>query len=219
MTMAMTKKPALRKAEGKTAKAKKKTAKPAVAPKAHQPLAGKRAPSKPAKPAKAMRILKHAVSKTEKPVPVADETVVAEAEETAAAEAAKRGSMIPGLGRRKTTVARVRLVKNGKGFITVNGRKMEQYFTTYDLREDVRAPLKAVGQNDAVDISAIVRGGGIRGQAQAIRLGIARALIQLNPTFRTTLKKMGFLTRDPRKRERKKFGKKSARRSPQWSKR
>lgn len=149
----------------------------------------------------------------------ADDTVVEQAEEMSAGEAAKGGSFIPAIGRRKTSVARVRLIKNGKGTITVNGKKMESFFTTYDLREQVMAPLKTVGQETAVDVSAKVEGGGIRGQSDALRQGISRALIELNPTFRTALKKLGYLTRDSRKRERKKFGKKSARRSPQWSKR
>lgn len=156
------------------------------------------------------------VAKKEAP---ADTAVVAEAVEMSAAESAKGGSFIAAVGRRKTAVARVRLIKNGKGMITINGKKMEQYFSTYDLREQVASPLKAVGQEGAVDVSAKVTGGGILGQAQAIRLGISRALTELNPTFRTALKKLGYLTRDSRKRERKKFGHKSARRSPQWSKR
>lgn len=148
-----------------------------------------------------------------------DEVVVSEAEEMGASESAKGGSFIPSVGRRKTAVARVRLIKNGKGMITINGKKLEQYFSTFDLREQVASPLKAVGQDAAVDVSAKVSGGGILGQAQAIRQGISRALTELNPTFRTALKKLGFLTRDSRKRERKKFGHRSARRSPQWSKR
>jgi small subunit ribosomal protein S9 len=154
-----------------------------------------------------------------KAVKKADDTVVADAAEVSASEATKGGSFIPTVGRRKTAVARVRLIKNGKGTITVNGKKMEEYFSTYDLREQVASPMKTVGQEAAVDVSALVNGGGIRGQAQAVRHGIARALIELNPTFRTALKKLGYLTRDSRKRERKKFGHKSARRSPQWSKR
>jgi len=142
-----------------------------------------------------------------------------EAEEVKASKAAKGGSFIPTVGRRKTSVARVRLIKNGKGAITVNGKKYEEYFTTFDLREQVIAPLRVTGQETAVDVSAKVNGGGIRGQSDAIRHGISRALVELNPTFRKTLKKLGYLTRDPRKRERKKFGLKGARRSPQWSKR
>lgn len=146
-------------------------------------------------------------------------TIVLEADQQAAAKNAKGGSFIPSVGRRKTSIARVRLIKNGKGLITVNGKEFDKYFTTYDLRAQISNPMKAVGQDTAVDVSAKVVGGGIRGQAEAVRHGIARALIVLNPTFRKTLKKLGYLSRDPRQKERKKPGLKSARRAPQWSKR
>jgi len=142
-----------------------------------------------------------------------------EKEETSLSQAAKGGSFIPAVGRRKTAVARVRLIKNGKGEITINGKKFDKYFTTYDLREQIESPLKISGQETSVDVSVKVTGGGIRGQAEAVRHGLSRALIQLNPTFRKTLKKLGYLKRDARKRERKKFGLKGARRAPQWSKR
>jgi small subunit ribosomal protein S9 len=140
-------------------------------------------------------------------------------EEMAESKAAKGGSFIAAVGRRKRAVARVRLIKNGKGDITVNGKPMKDYFTTFEYREQIESPLKIAGQEGAVDVSAKVEGGGIRGQAEAVRHGLSRALVVLNPTFRAALKKLGYLTRDSRKRERKKFGKKSARRSPQWSKR
>ena len=146
-------------------------------------------------------------------------TLKLEAEQEAAAKTAKGGSFIPSVGRRKRAIARVRLIKNGKGVITVNGKPYDKVFTTYDLSTQIMAPLKAVGQDGAVDVSAKVVGGGMRGQAEAVRHGIARSLIELNPTFRKTLKKLGYLSRDPRKKERKKPGKKGARRSPQWSKR
>lgn len=140
-------------------------------------------------------------------------------EEAVGSVAAKGGSYLYAIGRRKTAIAKVRVIKNGKGTMTVNGRPAEQYFTTYELRGIIAAPLKIAGQETALDVSANVLGGGIRGQAEAVRLGISRALIELNPTFRKTLKKLGYLTRDPRAKERKKPGLKKARRAPQWSKR
>jgi len=129
------------------------------------------------------------------------------------------GTYIYGRGRRKSAIARVRVVKNGKGVIQVNGRPIEEYFPTVELQGIVRDPLKISGQETAVDVIIKVEGGGIHGQAEAVRLGISRALIELNPTFRTVLKKLGFLSRDARVKERKKFGLKKARRAPQWSKR
>lgn len=126
---------------------------------------------------------------------------------------------LPSVGRRKKAIARVRLIKNGTGKIVVNGKPFDTYFTTFEFRKQVQEPLTTVGQADAVDVSVKVIGGGSRGQAEAIRQGISRSLIQLNPTFRKSLKKLGFLKRDPRKKERKKFGLKKARRAPQWSKR
>lgn len=144
---------------------------------------------------------------------------VLESAEKEAAKSAKGGSFIPTVGRRKRAIARVRLIKNGKGAITVNGKAYDKYFTTFELREIVVSPLKTSGQEASVDVSVKVVGGGIRGQAEAVRHGISRALIQLNQTFRKSLKKLGYLERDSRKKERKKFGLKGARRSPQWSKR
>jgi small subunit ribosomal protein S9 len=140
-------------------------------------------------------------------------------EETAEIAEMKKGSYLYAIGRRKEAIARIRLIKNGKGAMTVNGRKADAYFTTYELREIIQSPLKAVGQDDAVDVSAKVEGGGPRGQAEAVRLGMSRALIQLNPTFRKALKKLGYLSRDARVKERKKFGLRGARRAKQWSKR
>jgi small subunit ribosomal protein S9 len=140
-------------------------------------------------------------------------------EESVAAESAKGGSYIYAVGRRKTSIARVRLIKNGKGTITVNGKEMEAFFGPYELRALVKAPLSVTGNETAVDVSAQTNGGGVRGQAEAVRLGLSRALCVLNPTYRKTLKKLGYLTRDPRAKERKKPGLKRARRAPQWSKR
>jgi len=125
----------------------------------------------------------------------------------------------PGLGRRKCAVAQVRLQHGGKGTITINNRPLESYLGTEILRQNVKAPLVLTGTENMFDVVVVVKGGGASGQANSIRLGIARALIDFNPEYKTVLKKQGFVTRDARIRERKKFGKKSARRSPQWSKR
>lgn len=123
------------------------------------------------------------------------------------------------VGRRKSAIARIRLHKNGSGKITVNAKPVDAYFTTVAARTACHAALDAVGQADKIDIEALVRGGGNNAQAEALRLGTARALCLLNPTFRRALRKVGFLTRDPRVKERKKPGLKRARRAPQWAKR
>lgn len=122
------------------------------------------------------------------------------------------------VGRRKSSGARVRLVK-GKGAVTVNGKDFKVYFPYFENQDMILAPLKAVGKDKDFDVSIKVAGGGIRGQASAAQLGIARALVVWNEDFRKTMKTMNFLTRDARVKERKKPGLKRARRSPQWSKR
>jgi len=182
-------------------------------PHAEKPAAKKPAAKKPEAPKK-LTAAKKAPAKTSD----ADATEVAEQTEVSA-ELGKGGSFIAAVGRRKTAIARVRLIKNGRGTITINGKPFEKYFTVFELRNAVVAPLDIAGQRDAVDVSAKVQGGGIHGQAEAVRHGISRALIQLNPTFRKSLKKLGYLMRDARKKERKKPGLKRARRAPQWSKR
>ncbi|MBO5122676.1 MAG: 30S ribosomal protein S9 [Oscillospiraceae bacterium] len=124
-----------------------------------------------------------------------------------------------GTGRRKSSVARVRVYPNGSGNITINGRDVEEYFGLETLKMVVRQPLNATETLGKVDIIATVEGGGVSGQAGALRHGISRALLLVNPDFRPILKKAGFLTRDPRMKERKKYGLKAARRAPQFSKR
>ena len=124
-----------------------------------------------------------------------------------------------GTGRRKSSVARVHLFPNGTGAITINGRDIDDYFGLETLKLLVRQPLVTVGQLGKVDIEATVVGGGVTGQAGAIRHGIARALLQLDENYRPLLKAAGLLTRDPRMKERKKYGLKAARRAPQFSKR
>lgn len=122
------------------------------------------------------------------------------------------------VGRRKTSVATVRLFK-GKGEITVNNQNSATYFNNKTLEDIIHAPLKLVGKASQLDATIRVKGGGKSGQAQAINLAIARALNNLSDDLRTSLKKAGHLTRDPRKKERKKYGLKKARKAPQFSKR
>ena len=123
-----------------------------------------------------------------------------------------------GTGRRKSSVARVRLYEGtGKG--TINGRDIDDYFGLDTLKMVVRQPLEATGNTGKMDIVATVAGGGVSGQAGALRHGVARALLLAGEDYRPLLKKAGFLTRDPRMKERKKYGLKAARRAPQFSKR
>ena len=123
-----------------------------------------------------------------------------------------------GTGRRKSSVARVYLVP-GTGKITINKRDIDEYFGLETLKVIVRQPLAALDATDKYDVLVNVHGGGYTGQAGAIRHGLSRALLQVDADFRPVLKKAGFLTRDPRMKERKKYGLKAARRAPQFSKR
>jgi len=122
------------------------------------------------------------------------------------------------LGRRKTSVARV-ILKTGNGEVTVNGKKFEVAFPQLFYRQDILSPFKVTETLGTYDVKVNVNGGGPTGQAQAIRLGIARALVDINPEFRTNLKPDGLLTRDPRMVERKKYGRPKARKRFQFSKR
>ena len=124
-----------------------------------------------------------------------------------------------GTGRRKSSVARVHLIPNGTGVITVNGRDIDDYFGLETLKLIVRQPLVATNTLGKVDVVVTVKGGGVSGQAGAIRHGISRALLLVDENYRAALKSAGFLTRDPRMKERKKYGLKAARRAPQFSKR
>ena len=124
-----------------------------------------------------------------------------------------------GTGRRKSSVARVRVYENGTGSIIINGREMDDYFGLETLKLIVRQPLETTGLIGKVDIVATVSGGGVTGQAGAMRHGISRALLEMDAEYRPALKAAGFLTRDPRMKERKKYGLKAARRAPQFSKR
>ena len=122
------------------------------------------------------------------------------------------------IGRRKTARARVRLYP-GKGGIRVNDQDGKKYFPELDLQEIIFAPLKELGVERKFDLSILIRGGGIHSQAEATRMGISRALVEFNPEWKAQLKTSGYLSRDPRGRERKKYGLKRARRAAQWTKR
>ena len=123
------------------------------------------------------------------------------------------------VGRRKTAVARVRLFTQGEKLILVNEKPFQEYFPTLGLQQIINSSLEKMKAFDKFRISAKVKGGGICAQAEAVRHGISRALVKFSPDFRKRLRKAGYLTRDSRMRERKKFGLKRARRAPQWSKR
>lgn len=163
--------------------------------------------------------------KTAKSAPVAEGKVEAAKEKKLLEEKiAKPKKYYEAVGRRKTAIARVRLftikpLEEDKGKIIVNGKAYEEYFTLLDLQQVAEASLRKLKSLNRFEIVARVAGGGIRSQAEALRHGIARALIKFNIDFRKKLKRAGYLKRDPRMKERKKYGLKAARRAPQWQKR
>ena len=130
----------------------------------------------------------------------------------------RKGNYFYANGKRKTSIARVRLYENGKGEIIVNNKPASEYFFG-TLIGNIKAPLKLANAMKLFDITALVVGGGVSSQSDAIRHGIAKALLEYDPELRKVLKTAGFLTRDARTKERKKFGLKKARRAPQWAKR
>lgn len=134
-------------------------------------------------------------------------------------EAKKTERYFEAVGRRKTTVARVRLFTQGDKTILVNNKPYKEYFPTLELHQIVDSAFGKMKALDKFKVTVKVKGGGIHSQAEAVRHGISRALVKFNPDFRKRLRRIGYLTRDPRMRERKKFGLKRARRGPQWSKR
>ena len=137
-----------------------------------------------------------------------------------ATEAIKfKGKFTGAIGRRKTSTAKVRLYKTGEGLITVNGLAANKYFSEEELLSVMNQPLKLSGLTKDFNISINVSGGGKKGQAEAVRHGIARALLTINPELRASFKVKGWIMRDARKKERKKPGLKKARRAPQWAKR
>ena len=131
----------------------------------------------------------------------------------------KSGEYIEAVGRRKTAVARVRLTLAGKNTFTINGKTINTYFPTTVLQNIAKDSLTKSEIDTKFSVTVVVKGGGVPAQAEAVRHGVARTLVELNPELRKTLKKLGYLKRDPRMKERKKFGLKKARKSPQWSKR
>ena len=124
-----------------------------------------------------------------------------------------------GVGRRKAATARVRLYADGNGDFVVNGKKLLDYFTRSGDADNLLEPLKVVGMQDRFDVSVKVRGGGVTGQSDAVRLGVARALLKVDPDLRPVLRRGGYLTRDSRVKARKKPGLKRARKAPQYTKR
>lgn len=150
---------------------------------------------------------------------VVEEVVAEEKEVLAPTKKLKKDEYVYAVGRRKCAVAQTRLWLGGKGEITVNDRPYKEFFVVEEYQTQLMEPLEAAGYADSVKVAIKVAGGGSRGQAEAARLGISRALLELNPSYRKTLKPLGFLTRDSRKKERKKPGLKKARKASQWSKR
>lgn len=131
----------------------------------------------------------------------------------------KDGEYIEAIGRRKSAGARVRIVKGGKNTFNVNGSSLATYFQTSHLQDTAKDPITKSDIDTKFNVSVHVSGGGVQSQAEAMRHGLSRALVEYDPSLRKLLKKLGFLKRDPRKKERKKFGLKKARKSAQWSKR
>ena len=123
-----------------------------------------------------------------------------------------------GIGRRKASTARVRIM-NGSGEFVVNDKPLAEYFTRLGDAANIVAPLERVNQRATMDVSVLVKGGGVTGQTEAVRLGVARALLKMNPDLKPALRKAGFLTRDAREKERKKPGLKRARKAPTYTKR
>jgi small subunit ribosomal protein S9 len=178
----------------------------------------KKEAKKTKKQAKPQKVVK---AKAVKPAALAEKVKVPTEEKPAETEetGAGNGRYWEAMGRRKTASARVRLYTRGEKGIWVNDKPFAEYFQYDGLLNVVEDPIKKMKSGDRFRVSAKISGGGIHAQAEALRHGISRALVKFNPDFRKRLKRAGFLTRDPRMKERKKFGLKGARRAPQWAKR
>lgn len=176
-------------------------------------------PKKETKKATSKIPLRHSPSGgADEAAPLREEEIISDAVPEAESAFVRTDRYFEDVGRRKTATARVRMFTKPGHFI-VNGKPYGVYFPTLDLQKTVEDPLKEMKLWERFRVSAIVSGGGTHAQAEAIRHGLARCLIRFNGDFRKRLKRAGFLTRDPRMKERKKFGLKKARRAPQWQKR
>ena len=181
-----------------------------------QPTLKPASPAKRGEPKKSVR--KTAARKPKKEIAPMEAAAVMKAVLPVEKPDEKR-NYIYAVGRRKSAVARVRLFPQGTGSFTVNKKSVEAYFSTFESQKIAREALEKIEAKGIYDVSAYVRGGGVAGQADAVRLGIARALVKFNEDFRKPMRSFGFLTRDPRVKERKKPGLKRARKAPQFSKR
>lgn len=198
-----------------TTKTKQESKKPAVK---KADVSKSQKTKKVAKPKQEKKIIKKkeaATKKVEKKITVDPKIAETKTDE----KAAKKIAYYYAIGRRKCAIAQVRLYKKGEGEIKINEQELKNYFPREEWQSTVSAPLNAMGQTNKLNVHAKVRGGGVKSQTEAVRLGIARALLKLNPIFKRGLKKYGYLTRDSRVKERKKYGLKRARRAPQWQKR
>jgi len=164
---------------------------------------------------------KKVVKKTvvKKPAVKKEEVTIKAPKETKTSKSIFSGKYISAIGRRKTAIARVRLFSNGKNQVVVNGKEYRDYFQVESMQNKVREPIEKMKLVEKFDVSVVVKGGGVDSQAEAVRHGIARALIGFDETLKKRLRKEGLLTRDSRMKERKKPGLKRARKAPRWSKR
>ncbi len=153
--------------------------------------------------------------KTKKPT----KKIVRKKAEPLVAHEDSHAQSVAAVGRRKRATARVKLTLEGKGNVVINERSYADFFKEDHLRDNALAPIHKLGRADEFDLTVKVQGGGMQGQSDAVKLGVARALVILNPDYKSALRAHGFLTRDPREKERKKFGLKKARKRPQWAKR
>ncbi len=202
-------------AKEKDKKEVKKTVKKAPAKKASPKKTVAKTPKKVVKDVKKDATKTSTVKK--KPIKKVTTKKIKEKVETPKSE--KQEKFYQAVGRRKTSTSTVRLYEKKGGGVVINGKKLEEYFTTLELQKKIRDPLTALGFLDKFFVSVKVRGGGLKSQADAVRHGIGRAIVEFDSKLRKQVKAAGHLTRDPRMRERKKPGLKRARRAPQWRKR